>query len=400
MLTRRQALKLMGQASAATVLGPMRRALGAAAPSPDARLVVILLRGGLDGLAAVPPHGDPEFALRRPQRLASADEAAPAPIDLDGMFGLHPDLSPLKAWFDAGELLIAHAIGLTPRRPAHVSAHLAAQRLLASGRDTADIRDGWLNRALGGLGADAELGLAAGRATPLIFRGPAAVRLYTPPRLPKVQADMLQRLDALYANDPLLQPTFARVRAAINAEQGRRWRWDPSVRRPTFRVFCDAMGESLAQPNGPRLAALDAHGWDTHAQQSAQLPALFAELVDGLQGLRTSLEPVWRHTVVLVVTEFGRAVDLNRDAGTEHGAASVAFALGGAVAGGRVVGSWPGLNRSGLAESRDLQVTTDLRALFKAALRDHLGLAASFIDDRVFPGSRAIDPLPNFMRAS
>ena len=344
MLTRRQALKLMGQASIATVLGPMRGALGAAAaPSPEARLVVIMLRGGLDGLAAVPPHGDPEFALRRPQRLASADEAPPAPTDLDGMFGLHPDLSPLKAWFDAGELLIAHAIGLTPRQPSH----LAAQRLLESGRDAADVRDGWLNRALGGLRADAELGLAAGPAAPLIFRGPAAVRLYTPPRLPKVQADMLQRLDALYADDPLLQATFARVRASINAEQGRRWRWDASVRRPTFRVFCETMGELLAQADGPRLAALDAHGWDTHAQQSAQLPALFAEFVDGLQGLRASLEPVWRRTVVLVVTEFGRAVDLNRDAGAGHGAASVAFALGGAVAGGRVVGSWPGLNRSG-----------------------------------------------------
>ena len=395
MLTRRQALQCIAQACAATILGPMRGAIeAAAAPAPEARLVVIMLRGGLDGLAAVPPHGDPDFALRRPQFLASAEETAPPLVDLDGMFGLHPDLSPLKAWYDAGEMLIAHAIGMPRQQPSHV----AAQRALESGRDSADVRDGWLNRALGGIRANAELGLAVGPVTPLIFRGPAAVRLFTPPRLPKVHEDMLQRLDALYAADPLLHSTFARVRPSINAEKGLRWRWDPSVRRPTFRVFCEAIGELLAQPGGPRLAALDSHGWDTHAQQSARLRTLFAELVDGLQGLRASLQPMWRHTVALVVTEFGRAVEKNSDAGTEHGSASVAFALGGAVAGGRVIGSWPGLRRGSLAQRRDLQAATDLRALFKAALRDHLGLADAFIEAHVFPDSRAIAPLPGLTR--
>jgi uncharacterized protein (DUF1501 family) len=397
MFTRRQVLKLMGRLSATSALLPMRRVSIATAGMlpPDPRLVVTLLRGGLDGLAVVPPYGDPDFAQLRPEPLRSADEETPGVIELDGQFGLHPEMAPLKSWYDAGEMLIIHATGI----PSHHRSHFAAQHLLERGGESASAGDGWLNRALGGLPQGASLGLTVGRAVPLILQGQTEIRSILPPRLPKVEADFLQCLDELYAVDPLFQQTFEKARPLVNEERGLRWRWDPTVRRPTFRVFTEEAAKLLANPDGPRVAVLESHGWDTHVQQSAQLPDLLAQFVDGLEGLRENLEPVWQQTVVLVVTEFGRTVQQNRSAGTDHGVGGVALALGGAVAGGRVGGTWPGLTPSGLLENRDLRPTTDLRALFKAALRDHLGLDESFMEDHVFPNSRTVAPFAGLIRS-
>jgi uncharacterized protein (DUF1501 family) len=233
---------------------------------------------------------------------------------------------------------------------------------------------------------------------PLILQGPTALRAFVPPRLPKVETDFVQRLDALYAVDPLFRQAFEIARPLVNEERGLRWRWDPSVRRPTLRVLAEETGKHLAKPDGPRVAVLESHGWDTHVQQTAQLPELLAQLVDALEGLRESLEPLWHQTIVLVVTEFGRTARENGSAGTDHGTAGVALALGGAVAGGRLVGTWPGLSPSELLDDRDLRPTTDLRALFKATLHDHLGLSESFMEDHVFPDSRTVPPLTGLVR--
>jgi uncharacterized protein (DUF1501 family) len=396
MLTRRRALKLMGSLSATSVLLPMCNASMATAGilPAEPRLVVIILRGGLDGLAAVPPYADPDYAGLRPQLVTSTKEETPGVVELDGQFGLHPEMAPLKAWYDSGDMLIIHAIGPSH----HYRSHFAAQNMLENGGKSADVQDGWLNRALGGLPQGASRGLAVGRAVPLILQGQTAIRAFVPPRLPKVEEDFLQRLDALYAMDPLFHQTFEKARPLVNEERGLRWRWDPTVRRPTFRVLTEETGKLLVTPDGPRLAVLESHGWDTHVQQRARLQELLAQLVDGLEGLRERLEPVWQQTVVLVVTEFGRTARENRSAGTDHGTGGVAFVLGGAVGGGRVAGQWPGLTRSGLLENRDLRPTTDLRALFKAMLRDHLRLPESFIEDRVFPNSRAVAPLTGLIR--
>lgn len=396
MLTRRQALKVMGRLSATAALLPVQSAFTADAPPTDARLIVTVLRGGLDGLAAVPPYADPHYASLRPQLVTAAGETRPGVVKLDGDFGLHPDLAPLKGWYDAGDMLIVHAIGT----PHHSRSHVAGQNMLENGTDKpAGIQDGWLNRALSGLQRQgAPLGLAVGRTVPLILQGQTAIHAFVPSRLPVIEDDFLQRLDELYAIDPLFHSAFEQARAFVNEEGGHRWRWDPASRRPTFRTLAEATGKLLAKPAGPRVGVLESHGWDTHVQQTARLPALLAQLMEGLAGLRETLEPVWQQSVVLVVTEFGRTARENRSAGTDHGAGGAAFVLGGAVAGGRVAGVWPGLSRSQLFAGRDLMPTTDLRALFKAILHDHLGLAESFIEDHVFPHSRAVVPLTALLR--
>lgn len=390
MLTRRQALKRIGHLSATSALLPMSHPWIATADNrPTApRLVVVLLRGGLDGLAAVPPDGDPDYARLRPQLAASINDAKPGGVKLDDQFGLHPAMAPLKAWYDAGELLIVHAIGLPHRHPSHA----AAQHLLESGTQPAGTRDGWLNRALTGLSPSDALGLAVGRVVPLILQGQGSIRAFVPPRMPKTEEDVLQRLDALYANDPLFHQTFEKARPSINREEDVRWRWNPRARRPTLRLLAEEIGKLLAQPDGPRVAVLESHGWDTHMQQPTHLHTCLAQLVNGLLGLRVHLEPIWPQTLVLVVTEFGRTAIENRTAGTDHGAGSIALVLGGTVGGGRVAGSWPGLGQRDLLEGRALRPTTDLRSLFKATLREHLGLTEAFIEDHVFPNSRTIAP--------
>ncbi|GBQ56635.1 hypothetical protein AA0313_1221 [Acetobacter indonesiensis NRIC 0313] len=140
----------------------------------------------------------------------------------------------------------------------------------------------------------------------------------------------------------------------------------------------------LAVPTGPRLAALEIGGWDTHAGQKGRLNAPLRQLDDGLTALRMGLGPTWANTVILVMTEFGRTVHMNGTGGTDHGTATVAFLLGGAVKGGHVGGVWPGLKQIQLFENRDLAPTTDLRAVVSGVLRDHLGLSQAALVS-VFP---------------
>ncbi len=393
--TRRQALKLMGCLGAAgTLLLPMRAAFSA--PPTDARLVIVMLRGGLDGLAAVPPYADPDYVAMRPRLALPTAASEQGIIKLNGQFGLHPAMAPLKAWYDAGDMLIIHAVSTRD----HSNSHFEGQRVLESGSDKpGDAQDGWLNRALSQLEPQGgPLGMAVGRAVPLILQGNTGIRAYVPTRLPIMEEDFLQRLDALYANDPLFRDVFAKARPSVNEERGSQWRWDETVRRPTMRVIAKDVGNMLAQPNGPRVAVLESHGWDTHLQQAARLPGLLVRLVEGLTALREGLGSAWQQTVVLVVSEFGRAVRENDAAGTDHGAGGVAFALGGAVSGGHVVGPWPGLIPSALFAGHALMPTTDMRALFKAALHDHLGLTESAIEDLVFPNSRPVTRFTDLIR--
>lgn len=154
------------------------------------------------------------------------------------------------------------------------------------------------------------------------------------------------------------------------------------------------------QPDGPRVAVLESHGWDTHAQQPALLPERLTQLVDSLLSFKVHLAPVWPQTLVLAVAEFGRTALENPAAGTDHGAGGVAFVFGGAIDGGRVAGSWPGLGQRDLLQGHHLRSTTDLRSLLKAILRDHLGLAESFIEDHVFPNSRSAAPFTGLKHLS
>nr|WP_282572099.1 DUF1501 domain-containing protein [Roseomonas acroporae] len=378
---------------AGLALGRSRLAL-AAGPAGEARLVVVILRGALDGLAAVPAYGDPAFAGLR------GDLAQPEPgreegvLDLGGHFGLHPRLAALHGMYRRGEALVLHAVA----GPTRSRSHFEAQDCLESGADQR-LASGWLNRALAALPARpgaARNGLAVGVEEPLLLRGPAPIGAWAPQGAGGPGAALLAQVAALNAADPVLGPAFAegmRARgfAGLAGEIAAR-------DRNAFPALAGGAGRLLAAPDGPRVAALELGGWDTHAGQRGRLNGPLGQLDAGLAALREGLGPAWRQTAVLVATEFGRTVRVNGTGGTDHGTAGAAFLLGGAVAGGRVVADWPGLGEGRLHENRDLAPTMDLRAVTKALLAGHLGLPPAAVA-RAFPGSEGVAPLGGLLRA-
>lgn len=368
----------------------------------DARFVLVLLRGALDGLAAVPAYGDGSYAAKRGALAITAPQ-----LKLDGMFALHPSLTRLHERFQAKELIVFHAVA----SPYRERSHFDGQDLLENGTSTAKAaHDGWLNRALPLLPeakqrATDRVALALAQNVPLVLRGDARVGSWAPSRLPETDSDTLQRIADLYSTDPYFA---SRLQSALAADQvagegggegmsaGRR---DPLN---ALAPVAAAAGKFLAAADGPRVAVLEASGWDTHANQGAergQLANRLRGLDQAVDSLRTSLGAAWARSAVLVVTEFGRTVAVNGTAGTDHGTATCAFLAGGAVAGGRVVTDWPGLANSALYEGRDLRPTTDLRSILKGVLAAHLGAAESGLEEKVFPGSRAARPLEGLVKA-
>lgn len=359
----------------------------------EARMVVVLLRGALDGLAAVQPYADPAFADLRGPLAAPPPGAEGGLLDLGGRFGLHPALVRLHAMYRDGDALILHAVAGHWRSRSHFD----AQDFLESGAGQR-LHSGWLNRALGAMpdANHARRGLAVGVDVPLLLRGPVRVGSYAPPGQAAVENDTLARLAALHQTDPVLGPAFAEGLRARGFSAAVLAGLTPAPgNRNGFVALAGAAGRLLAAPDGPRVAAMELGGWDTHAGQVPRLAAVLAELDAGLAALREGLGETWRRTAVLVATEFGRTVRVNGTAGTDHGTGGVAFLLGGAVAGGRVAGDWPGLSE--LFENRDLAPTTDLRAIAKALLAGHLRLPAAAVA-QAFPGSEAVAPMRGVLR--
>ncbi len=398
MTTRRDALKLMGGAAAANALLPAGMAFAGAAT--DQRLVVVVLRGGLDGLSAVPPHGDPDYARLRPNIAVPKPGTDGGAVDLDGRFGLHPALAPLAAWYRAGELLILPAGGGAYRKRSHFD----AQNVLENGTGIPfGSAEGWLGRALAMLGSDqSRLGLSVGHGIPLILRGERSVQTLAPTGLPAPDDDFLARVAMLYDQDRLFRDALAAARLSAAGPAGDMARGMDRRQQgqKMQRDLTEAAGRLLAAADGPRIAVIDAKGWDTHARQANRLTPLLAGLADGLAGLRDGLGGAWGNTVVLLASEFGRTAAENGNAGTDHGYGGLMLALGGAVNGGRIAGRWPGLAPGALHQGRDLMPTVDLRAVWKAALRDHLGLPEAEIESRIFPESRPVRPLPGLVRGA
>ena len=394
-VTRRGLLLGLG---AGMALGPARVAFGQA--SGDARFCVVLLRGALDGLSAVPAYGDPNFAALRGALAQGEPGREGGALDLGGRFGLHPRLAKLHEMYRGGEALVLHAVA----GPWRTRSHFDAQDFLEIGSSGSGQRmdSGWLNRALAAMpqarGAGARTGLAVGTDIPLLMRGSTPVANYAPqlPRTP--EADLYARIAALSANDPLIGPAIAqglRERGYATATLGEgatRMQGGGGPRGGAFAQLATAAGRLLAAPDGPRVAAFEIGGWDTHAGQVARLVGPLGQLDDGLGALKEALGTAWRHTAVLVVTEFGRTVRVNGTGGTDHGTGGVAFVIGGAVAGGVIRGTWPGLSDGALFQGRDLAPTMDLRAVAKGLLRDHLRLPPQAVA-QAFPGS---DPVTGF----
>jgi uncharacterized protein (DUF1501 family) len=362
----------------------------------QSRLVVVILRGALDGLAAVPPYADGNYATARLE-LAIADTS----LKLDDTFALHPSLAHLHERFLAKELVVFHAIA----SPYRQRSHFDGQDLLENGTMRPHGRDGWLNRALQALPsstASAHGAVALAQSIPLVLRGEAPANSWSPSRLPATDSDTLQRLADLYSTD---QYFATRLQAALatDAIAGNTLMSD-AKRDPLggFSALATSAGRLLAAADGPRVAVIEAGGWDTHAHQGAdqgQLANRLRSLDRGIEALRVSLTDDWRNTAVLIVTEFGRTVAVNGTRGTDHGTASCAFLVGGAVSGGRVTADWPGLAPGALYEGRDLMPTADLRSVFKGVLASHMQVSESRLERSVFPESRNARAVEGLMRA-
>ena len=387
-LTRRSAL--LGLASAFT-LGRVSLAL-ADAPT-DKRFVVVILRGALDGLSAVIPYGDAALVGLRGEIVPPAPLQDGGMLDLGGFYGLHPALANLQAMYRDGEALAVHAVA----GPYRVRSHFEAQDYLESGADHR-MTSGWLNRAIEALSHSTAHGeaLSIGVSVPLLMRGPATVASWAPHGTAPLDADLYARIAALNQSDRLLGPAIVEGLGERGFSASVTSGVEPPQNRYAFPALAKAAGEMLRAENGPRIAALEIGGWDTHTAQAQRLAGVLRQLDAGLTALKTGLGAAWRQTVVLTMTEFGRTVRMNGTKGTDHGTGTVAFVLGGAVAGGRVIADWPGLGTGKLLENRDLQPSCDLRSVAKGLLAQHLGLGKSALET-VFPDSSAVGPIPRLV---
>jgi uncharacterized protein (DUF1501 family) len=400
--TRRELLGGAGVLFAWPFLPKIARAEGR-----DPRMLTIILRGALDGLAAVAPVGDPDWVKLRGDKALVLDGKTPA-LPLDSFFALNPAMPNVHRLYKSGQAAFVHASATSYRERSHFD----GQDVLESGLPTPGRADtGWLNRALGGLEAEARVrrdgrAFAVGPVTPLVVRGPAPVMSWTPQRIQLASEDTMARLIDLYhhTDTELARAIVARRDLTNMAREG-----DPAAMAPTegrqapqgfaaqvqafFAEAAGTAGKFLARADGPRIGALAFNGWDTHVDEGAdsgRLATLLGALDGAIAAVEKNMGDVWRETIVTVITEFGRTARINGTNGTDHGTGTVALLAGGALKGGRVIADWPGLRQADLFEGRDLKATTDLRAVLKGLLRDHLRVGEKALAASIFPGSDGV----------
>lgn len=366
----------------------------AAAPW-DTRLVVIILRGAMDGLDVIQPYGDPALAGLR-QNLP-AGEAGNA-IDLDGFYALHPHFAPLKPLYDAGEFGAVHAVS-TPYRDKR--SHFDGQDILEAGLPDltgGGLRDGWLNRMLQVVpGLEAEIAYAVGREQLLILSGDAPSAHWAPDTRLQISSNARALLNVVHHDDPLFRDASA---AAIDiAEQVN---LDEIVAEETAELLAQDATTAAVGVNkehvkiarfaatrlrqDTRIASFSINGWDTHVRQLNSMKKRGEVLSDTILTLRAGLGPIWDKTAVLCLTEFGRTARENGSGGTDHGTGSAMLYAGGALRGGQVIGDWPGLGDGNLYAGRDLLPTRDVRAHAAWVMRGLIGLDQTTLEQAIFPG--------------
>jgi uncharacterized protein (DUF1501 family) len=378
-------------------------------PLSKRKMVVVICRGGMDGLTVSPPVGDPDYAGLRGDVAVPADQA----LKLDSTFALHPALTSVHALALKGQARIAPAIA----SPDRARSHFEAQDVLETGAaQVYGVSSGWLNRTLEVMGPRKVEGLSVGATAPLILRGKVQAASWSPGPGVDETARLPTLLQDLYRTDPLMGPAFARgleteamaqaampppapkvipassdkasmapnmmgpqamVPAAPNPKQG----------REAARSLGATLAGFMVQPSGPRIAAISLDGWDTHAGQVGQLNTRLSYLDAVLDGLNTGLGAEWSNTVVVVATEFGRTARVNGTGGTDHGTGSTALVLGGGLKRGGIIGDWPTLKQTALFENRDVAPSLDLRGLFKGVLGEHMGVERAALEGTVFPDS-------------
>jgi uncharacterized protein (DUF1501 family) len=359
-------------------------ALAQAAPSPnDSILVCVFLRGGVDSLNLVVPHGDAAYYADRPGiAIPRPGKGKNAAIDLDGHFGLHPRLAPLHDAYGAGELAIVHAVG----SPHTTRSHFEAQDYMETAVLDRRAKDGWLGRSLakrsGGSKEPLET-VALSNRTPLALRGypnalstPALARFSL--RAPRrTRPALLRGFSRMYATgDGAIERSgrdaLAVAKRLTELDLDKTDQKYPGAAKPLAEIA------TLIKANvGLQIAWIDAGGWDTHTGQNARLDRQLEGLGEGLASFRRDLGDHMERVVVLVMSEFGRTVRENGTGGTDHGHGGAMLLLGGAVKGKKVYGRWPGLAAEQRYEGRDLAVTTDFRDVLAEVVEKRLALAPS-----------------------
>lgn len=374
MLTRRSFVTAATGAGALSLFGLPRMAFAKA--NSDRRFVFIIQRGAADGLNILAPVGDPTYAGLRgdfAQDLANGTR-------LDTFFTLHPALAETAKIYGDKQALFVHAVA----SPYRDRSHFDGQNVLESGGSAAyRVKDGWMNRLLALVPAGDARALALSSTVPMALRGSHEVSSYAVSQLASPSDDLLTRVGALYEADQQLHGLWTA------AMQTRMMAGDTMTGGGGPRgAATGSLAAKMLLGDGARIAMIETNGWDTHSGQRGRLATQLRGLDQTLAALKTGLGSEWANTLVVVATEFGRTARPNGTGGTDHGQASAAMLLGGAVSGGKVIADWPGLLDADLYEGRDLKPTTDLDALIAGALSQHYALDPQRAMMTLFPDTR------------
>lgn len=373
-LSRRRFLGQSAVIGCSLAASPLLTPVSFASAPWDTRFVVIILRGGMDGLDVVRPVGDPAFAALRPTLNQQA-----AGLDLDGYYALHPALASLMPLWRAEELGFVHAVS-TPYRDKR--SHFDGQDILEAGGDDlgGGPRDGWLNRLLQQVpGASADIAYAIGDNDVRVLDGMAPVANWTPDADLRLSPQAMRLAELVMQDDPAMHAALSEARMLSADETDSRSGGQPHAKIAEFAAS--------RLRGSARLAAFSLGGWDTHRGQGRALPRSLGRLAETLLTLRGGLGPdIWGKTAVVAMTEFGRTARENGTGGTDHGTAGLMVLAGGAIRGGRVYGQWPGLAAADLYQERDLMPTGDIRSPAAWIMRGLTGMQRSTLERDIFPG--------------
>ena len=364
------------------------------------RLVVVFLRGAVDGLSLVVPHQEAEYYEARPTIAIPNPQEQKGAIDLDGYFGLHPQLKDMMPLWDRQQLAFVHNSG----SPVLERSHFQAQDYMESGTPgNKKTENGWMNRLLAQLPKDRPTqALNVGITTPYILKGKMTVASLKPGKdsaapIPIDRLPVRGAFNKLYnGSDPLslAYQEGLKARDIVLSELDREMMMASRGAKNVDSFVDDAaeVAQLMVGDAKTQLAFMEVGGWDTHINQTLRLERLLPSLGEGLATLVSGLEPIFKETIVVVMSEFGRTFAENGTKGTDHGYGNVMWLLGGGIKGGNVYGDWQGLDPSALHKNRDSPVTTDFRDVLAPIVRQHLGIS----DDRllqVFPGYQPLNQI-------
>jgi uncharacterized protein (DUF1501 family) len=335
----------------------------------EKRLLIVLLRGGMDGLASIPPIGDKNLSKIRKDVLVNGAD------DLDGFFGINPSLKFLGSEYHQGRAAFVHATSF----PYTGRSHFDGQNIMETGGEQAyALTSGWVGRAMNAAGYSS---LSVSLPIPIILRGNELNSNYFPTNFRKVNPAVYNDVQQMWKEDPqlsgLIEPMMAREIDLFGAGRG------------STRELVSFAAKEMHKPNGPRVGLLEFEGFDTHALQGNEQghhAEILAELDGVLEAFKRQMGDLYENTVVVTVTEFGRTASENGTQGTDHGYGSAIFLAGGLVKGKQVVSDWPGLSTKNLYEGRDLLMTIDARDVYAEVIKTVFDLNDEDISRDVFIG--------------